>query len=156
MAGWRGEVFGSSTPRGLASIPWFENQRFLFIIADMIIAITLLTCLLAVNDNFGTLIFHTIKSIDSRQEHVSVGEVNASKYQKLRIRVENLESTAKTRTDYERFSVLLVAAEGSNEWSLAAGHDLAIEFHHILDVPPPTLRLKIQGKGKFVVHIWAS
>lgn len=105
--------------------------------------------------SFGSvLVLKTVKEIDSA-EPVEIAALDASKHQRLRIAIDNTDERAKSRTDYGEFRVYVFAADEAKDIFIASS--LADNFYSsILELPPGKIKIKISGKGKFRLFVWAS
>ncbi len=104
---------------------------------------------------FGSvLIFKGVKEIPEKAT-IEIATIDVSRYKQLRFVIWNAHEKVVSRLDYSVFSVMLTAIEGEDKVGFVR-ESVEFSFARIIDVPPPKIRLSIEGKGIFKIFIWGQ
>jgi hypothetical protein len=96
------------------------------------------------------------KTVDSQAEgFIDVGTIDTLKYSRIRIKIQAIGEDVNRNEEARRFTLSVAAVEGEAETNILTENGY-IGYSAVIDTPPSKTRIKIQGKGKFQIFVWAS
>lgn len=97
------------------------------------------------------LVFKLTKDIDSPDEYVELATIPAAKYQRVRVHVASSSPVFNASIGaVEAGEVLFLSGDS------ATVRSNAFRLNFLIDVPPPSMRISVMGKGTFKVFVWAA